>query len=194
MKRSAGFLILLWLASAASGQSETAVRTPTPTQAHPPKVADVPEPQDPRLVSPYGTVLRSVVLPGWGQIHIREPIQGLAFLAGVGGLTAAWVIAYRDFRQQYDDVYLPEVKRSGVSSPEANAIYSDVNRRFKTSRFLLFSTLGVWGYSLIDAYVDANIYNAEIRAEDVIEEGKEIRRLQLGWRRNAPFLRYRIAF
>jgi len=186
--------MVVWMASAWSGPAQE-IRRASPTgDAVASKTDLAPQPSDPRLVSPYGTVLRSLVLPGWGQMHIRERMEGFTFLVGVSGLAAAWVVAHRDFRHQYDDVYLPEVKRSGVSSPEAEALYRDVNRRYKTSRFLLFTTLGVWGYSLIDAYVDANIYNAEIRAEEVIEDSKEIRKLRVGWHRGTPFLSYHIAF
>lgn len=193
MKKNVAMLALVLLAWTLSCRAFATIRiaaeTPEATVVEP-----SPEPADPRLVSPYGTVVRSLIVPGWGQIHIRERFQGLAFLTGIGGLATAWAISYSDFRQQYNDVYLPEVEKNGVSSASANAIYADVNRRFKTSRFLLFTTLGVWGYALIDAYVDANIYNAEIRAEDVIEDSNEIRKLEVGWHRNAPIVRYRVAF
>lgn len=151
-------------------------------------------PEDPRLVSPYGTVLRSLVLPGWGQLHIRQRLEGTAYFVGVAGLGTAWVVAHREFRRRYNDLYLPAVRNYGVTSPEAESLYADVNRRFKTSRFLLFAALGIWGYSLVDAYVDANLYNAKIRAEDVLEESRAIRKLQIGREGGRLFLRYRTLF
>lgn len=147
-------------------------------------------PEDSRLVSPYGTVLRSLVLPGWGQIYIRQRLEGTVYFVGVTSLGIGWVVAHRDFRHRYHEVYLPAVKNYGVTSPEAEALYSDVNRRFKVSRFLLFTALGLWGYSLVDAYVDASIYNAQIRAEDVLEESRALRKLQIGWEGDHLLLRF----
>ncbi|MBM3214202.1 hypothetical protein FJZ36_04725 [Candidatus Poribacteria bacterium] len=151
-------------------------------------------PRDPRLVAPYTAVVRSAILPGWGQVRIRERVEGAAFFVVTAGLMSAWFVSYRDFRDQYDHVYLPAVKQYGVTSREANAIYSDVNGRFKASRLLLFSALGVWGYSLIDAYVDANIFNAELRAEELLREGEEIRKLQFELMTSGPRVRIRVPF
>ena len=47
---------------------------------------------------------------------------------------------------------------------------------------------------MIDAYIDANIYNAERRAEQVIEQGHELRNIQVDWESAAPTLSVNFAF
>jgi hypothetical protein len=146
------------------------------------------------LVPPYEAVLRSLVVPGLGQMRIRQPVQGVAFLTVTAGLLGAWWTAYREFRHAYDDEYLPAVRKYGLRSDEAESLYGDANRRYKVSRFLLFTALGVWGYSLVDAYVDANIHNAQLRAEKLLQEGEEIRRLDVEFRGARPAVRLRLPF
>ena len=47
---------------------------------------------------------------------------------------------------------------------------------------------------MLDAYIDANIYNAERRAEQVIEQGRELRKFQVNWDDSVPSLSMNFAF
>lgn len=146
------------------------------------------------LVPPSHAVLRSAFVPGWGQFTIRQPVQGSIFMVGAAGLLTGWWVTRRDFRDAYDNGYLRAVEVYGMDSPEAEAQYATANERFKVSQTLLFSALGVWAFGLIDAYIDANIYNAERRAEQVIEQGRELRKIQVNWDDAAPTLSMNFAF
>ena len=146
------------------------------------------------LVRPYSAVLRSAVVPGWGQFAIRQPIQGSIFAASSLGLLTGWWLVRQDYTAMYADEYLPAVDNYGVDSAEADAIYLNVNKRFKVGRFLLFTAAGIWAFSLIDAYVDASIYNAELRSADVLKEAKTIRLLQFGLALEQPGVRVAFAF
>jgi len=146
------------------------------------------------LVHPYSALVRSAVVPGWGQFKIRQPVQGSIFFLGAAGLLAGYWVAHSDFREIYDNGYIPAAEAHGADSPEALAFYATSNERFKVSQALLFTALGVWGFGLIDAYIDANIYNAERRAEQVIEQGHELRNIQVDWENAAPTLSVNFAF
>jgi hypothetical protein len=146
------------------------------------------------LVHPYSALVRSAVVPGWGQFKIRQPVQGSVFFLGTTGLLAGYLVTHRDFRDAYDNGYLPAVEAHGVDSPEAAGLYTSSNEKYKVSQAFLFAALGVWGFGLIDAYIDANIYNAERRAEQVIEQGHELRKIQVDWESAAPTLSVNFAF
>ncbi len=146
------------------------------------------------LVHPYSALARSAVVPGWGQFKIRQPVQGSVFFLGAAGLLAGYWVTHGDFRDAYDTGYLPAVETHGVDSPEAAVLYASSNEKYKVSQALLFTALGVWGFGLIDAYIDANIYNAERRAEQVIEQGHELRNIQVDWESAAPTLSVNFAF
>ncbi len=143
---------------------------------------------------PYSALVRSAFVPGWGQFTIRQPVQGTVFMAGTAGLLTGWWITRRDFRDIYNNEYLPAIEAYGLTSDEAEALYATSNERFKVSQTFLFSALGLWAFGLIDAYIDANIYNAERRAEQVIEQGRELRNIQVDWESSAPTLSLNFAF
>ncbi|MDA1192118.1 MAG: DUF5683 domain-containing protein [Candidatus Poribacteria bacterium] len=163
-----------------------ATRNATPTLA---ELEDA----DLDLVHPYAAVVRSAIVPGWGQARIGQYVQGTVFLAVTGGLVAGWFIKDQQFRDDYDHLYLPAVAEHGVTSAEAKAIYLDVNADYKLSRTFLITGAIVWAYSLIDAYVDANIYNAELRAKRLLEQGSDPRLFQLNIDRE-PSLSVNVAF
>jgi hypothetical protein len=146
------------------------------------------------LVPPYNALVRSAIVPGWGQFTIRQPVQGTVFMAGAAGLLAGWWVTRRDFRNIYNNEYLPAIAAYGLTSDEAEALYATSNERFKVSQTFLFSALGLWAFGLIDAYIDANIYNAERRAEQVIEQGRDLRNIQVDWESAAPTLSLNFAF
>ena len=129
---------------------------------------------DLRLIHPYGAMARSAVLPGWGQFSIGEPLQGSFFGAATVGLFAGWWVARSNFKDMYDNEYLPAIRNHGITSPTAKAVYNRVNERYKISQFFLFAGIGVWAYGLIDAYIDANIHNAEALGKRVMEESEQM--------------------
>lgn len=148
------------------------------------------DPEDAKLplVSPYSAVARSAFVPGWGQFVIRQPIQGSFFLGTTAGLAAGWFIVHQEYRDKYA-LYEAAARNYGFNSEEANRLYVPANKDYKTSRALLFTMMGVWAYSLIDAYVDASIYNAELRSKRVLEEGEQIRKINIRWR-GGPVLQW----
>ena len=86
------------------------------------------------LVHPYSALVRSAVVPGWGQLKIRQPVQGSIFFVAATGLLAGYWVAHRDFRDIYDNGYVPAAEAHGADSPEAAAFYATRNEGFKVSQ------------------------------------------------------------
>lgn len=92
---------------------------------------------DQTLKSPWGAVLRSAVLPGWGQVYNEKYIKGvLAF--GVNGVLA-WRIA--DYQKRWKDTN----------------IESNREKRNLFSWYLGLAYL----ITMVDAYVDATLFGFE---------------------------------
>ena len=132
--------------------------------------------EDLRLVSPLGAVGRSAVLPGWGQFYAHRRILGATSFLGTSGFLIGALITHQSFRNVYDNEYLP-VALNDLESPEALFQYNRANQRYKLQQFFLFAAVGVWAYSLIDSYVGANLYNAEAKANQLIDDMKRLEEL-----------------
>ena len=129
-----------------------------------------------RLISPIGAIGRSAILPGWGQFYAHKRFLGTMSFMGTSGLLVGALVTYQSFRDVYDNEYYP-VAVNDPESPEALFQYNRVNQRFKLQQFFLFAAAGVWAYSLIDSYVGANLYNAEAKANQLIDDMKQIETL-----------------
>ena len=132
--------------------------------------------EDLRLISPIGAVARSVVLPGWGQFYARKRFLGTTACVSTSGLLIGALITHQSFRDVYNNEYVP-VALNDPESPEAIFQYNRANQRYKLRQFFLFAAAGVWAYSLIDSYVGANLYNAETKANQLINDMKRIEKL-----------------
>ena len=132
--------------------------------------------EDLRLVSPLGAIARSVVLPGWGQFYAHKRILGTTSFVGTSGLLIGALITHQSFRDVYDNEYVP-VALIDDKSPEALFQYNRANQRYKLRQFFLFAAAGIWAYSLIDSYVGANLYNAEAKANQLIDDMKRLEEL-----------------
>lgn len=134
--------------------------------------------EDLRLVSPIGAVARSAVLPGWGQFHAHKRVLGATSFVGATGFLIGALITDQFFRDVYNNEYVP-VALIDDKSPEALFQYNRANQRYKLRQFFLFAAAGVWAYSLIDSYVGANLYNAEAKANQLIEDMKRLEALDV---------------
>ena len=102
-----------------------------------------------------GAVLRSVVLPGWGQFYNGKRVKGSVIATAEVASAIAWVVRRK------------QIKDRGI---QARNIY-------------LFSTIGIVLYSIADAYVDAHLSRvdwAEIEA-GVDENGAAKLRLKVAF-------------
>ena len=140
-----------------------------------------------RLISPYGAVARSVIIPGWGQYHARNYLQSFFSFSGVCASLAGVVVTHFSFREIYDKEYLP-VAMKNRKSKAALIAYDRANQKYRVRQFLLYSAAGIWAYSIIDSYVAANLYNALTKSRLIIEESKAFEEFSLKFDLNQDYI------
>lgn len=91
--------------------------------------------------------LRSMVLPGWGQLHKGDRAKGVVLLGLWGTLAGGTVAAHllrADAGRAYDAARTPA---------DALDRFGTFNTWHKTRNALLLGTAGVWVYSYVDALI-----------------------------------------
>ena len=96
--------------------------------------------------SPTGAMLRSLLLPGWGQFYNGRGIKGSLIAAAEVGCAASILL-------------------NGRREP------GEQNHR----RLFVLSTIGILFYSAVDAYVDAHLDQVDWGAVEVDPEAREAR-------------------
>ncbi|MCD4700704.1 MAG: hypothetical protein K8S24_02500 [Candidatus Aegiribacteria sp.] len=91
--------------------------------------------------NPGAALLRSAVLPGWGQFYNDEPLKGVVFGTASLGLLS-WLIS---------EHFASEDARNNNDEP-AYQLHSQ--RRLD----LIWYTSAAWLFGMLDAYVDAYLY------------------------------------
>ena len=109
------------------------------------------------LPSAHGALLRSAVLPGWGQFYNGRPVKGLFFGAASATALTSVVVEHRRIRS--------------APTPEEHQ-----NRTARRNSRLLYFALSV-ALAAIDAYVDAHL--ADFGTEVEMQRGNAWLRLQV---------------
>ncbi|MFQ5568663.1 MAG: hypothetical protein ACE5G0_03250 [Rhodothermales bacterium] len=91
--------------------------------------------------------LRSMVLPGWGQLHKGERTKG-RILLGVWGAAAGGLVTTHLLRRQAENRY-----RAADTPADALARYGPFDRWHKARNAFLLGAAGVWIYSYVDALI-----------------------------------------
>ncbi len=92
--------------------------------------------------NPGAALLRSAVLPGWGQFYNDEPLKGVVFGTFELGLLS-WLIA--------EHIASEEARNN--NDEQAYLLHSQ--RRLD----LIWYTSAAWLFGMLDAYVDAYLYS-----------------------------------
>jgi hypothetical protein len=98
--------------------------------------------------SPQKAVLLSAVFPGGGQFYTGQYLKGTVLLAGEGVLIALTIRDYLDMKEA-------DRKYQDTGNATYKSVSDDAFDRMLRDGFLLF---GVWGLSLLDAFVSAQLY------------------------------------
>ncbi len=110
--------------------------------------------------SPLGAILRSLAIPGWGQIYVQQYWKAPIFFAG------AVVMYYYVFKHNKDYLdYSQQYDRLKEINPNSIELYY-LKIRKENSRdnrdISIFFLCGVYALSILDAYVDANLFNFNV--------------------------------
>jgi hypothetical protein len=110
--------------------------------------------------SPHKALIRSAIIPGWGQLYNHRWWKVPFIYAGIGLLGDAIV-----YNQHYYSIFLKEaqLREKGIQEgrlPEytqvSDADIINAQDGYRRNRDLcILATLGAWGIQMIDAYIDA---------------------------------------
>lgn len=129
--------------------------------------------------SPHKAVMRSLMVPGWGQVYNHKWWKVPLIYTGLGLLGSAVV-----FNQKYYSEFLAIAKfrRRGEVPPVTNKYYKDfiayasapdswiednVNGYRRNRDLSILGILGGWGIQMIDAYIDAKFIHSYTMDNDL---------------------------
>ncbi len=152
--------------SAAAPAQQPAVARPagrSDTTGSAPAVVPAPRTRGRLLDQPRFVMLRSALVPGWGQFHNRAWIKALLVAGSEGAMIAGLVSDNRALRDL--DAALAAARASGDLDAENLAVerYNARLDRFVRRQWLLG---GLLVYALTDAYVDAHFVHFKIQFEN----------------------------
>ncbi len=121
----------------------------------------------PRLV-----MLRSLVVPGWGQLHNRAWVKAVLVAGGETALGLATLADWKESNRLFDR-YEEVLATTGESSAATAVARAEYNARIDrlTQREWLLGVMVV--YAMVDAYVDANFrgFDIEFKQDPALPEG-----------------------
>jgi hypothetical protein len=105
-----------------------------------------------------GAMLRSAVLPGWGQFY-NESYWKIPIIWGLSG----WFIYMWDDRNDFYKFYRDQYNDSFNETSNGNSQLKDLRDFYKDQRDLFAIYLGLTYFlNLIDAYVDAHLFDFDV--------------------------------
>ena len=112
--------------------------------------------------SPGMTALRSLCLPGWGQFSNGNFLKGMVFLAAESAFGAMIYFQTKRIDDYWDrHEYWTENPDEENATANQDRYYRYYSREFDRRRNTVWILSGVLIYSVLDAYVDAQLRNFE---------------------------------
>ncbi|NOX19605.1 MAG: hypothetical protein GXO87_15155 [Chlorobi bacterium] len=107
--------------------------------------------------SPWGAVLRSAIIPGWGQIYNESYWKAPIFWAALGGFIYGWTF-YDDLYDKYAQLY-----SESINDDSGDGSYLRQRDFYRDQRDLMSVYIGLtYLLNLIDAYVDAHLFDFDV--------------------------------
>ncbi len=97
-----------------------------------------------------GAAVRSVLLPGWGQLYKDQPVRGWTLMAVTGISLATWGVSTwqtQTSRRDYLKAELPETIRQR---------YDDYNTWYKRQQMCRYVTAALWATAVVDALLTSS--------------------------------------
>ena len=120
--------------------------------------------------SPWGAVLRSAIVPGWGQFY-NESYWKIPIIWGVlGSFVYGWIYyddLYVDFRDRYNQSLIEEPGIGISTFKRSRDFYRD-----QRDLFTIYFALG-YLLNLVDAFVDAHLFDFTVE-ENVITNNPQL--------------------
>ena len=105
--------------------------------------------------SPTGAMLRSALLPGWGQIYNGAYWKAPIVWSLIGYFAYGWSVT-NTYYQDYKELY----QKSLQDSPTGNTAYLRYREHYRDQRdFFAFYIALTYFLNIVDAYVDAHLFD-----------------------------------
>ncbi len=120
--------------------------------------------------SPPLALLRSTVLPGWGQFYTGHPYRG-GLVLGLEAFLVAFTLSENNEANRNWDLYV---------DTENPLYFDEYGKHFDRRRTLLNVAIGLFIFNLADAYVSAHLYAFEDKVSFDQDEGRLS--ISMNWR------------
>ena len=144
-----------------------------------PSVPQAPEPKKEKAVpdttkhrsSPFKVMLRSAVLPGWGQVYNGKLLKAGVVVAGEGFLVYK---AFSELSKENDAV--DRINDTDPGTPENDQAIADRESHMNQKINYIWWTVAVHLLQMADAYVDANLsdWSAEVGPDPAQAAGTRV--------------------
>lgn len=109
--------------------------------------------------SPWGAVLRSAVIPGWGQVYNKSYWKVPVVLGFLGYFSYIWIDQNKLYKQSRD-LFASSITEA---YPKGNSGYYDLREFYKDQRNTFAIYIGLTYFlQLVDAYVDAQLFDFSV--------------------------------
>lgn len=110
--------------------------------------------------SPLGAALRSLILPGLGQIYVEKYWKAPLFFVGAGMMyyyAFKYQKDYKDFSKKYDDL-------KNENPDDLNLYFLNLKKEnaLDNRDISIFFLVGIYALSMLDAYVDAHLFDFNV--------------------------------
>ncbi len=151
---------LFTLPNLSFGQGNTDSTKTTITENLQSQQSDTTNQSEPTSKSPLGAVLRSIAIPGWGQLYVRQYWKAPIFFAGT--IVMYYYVFkhnkdYLDYSAQYD-----KLKETSSNSIELYYLKSKKENARDNRDISIFFLCGVYALAMLDSYVDAHLFNFNV--------------------------------
>lgn len=107
----------------------------------------------------YKSALRSLLIPGWGQLYSDQKGKGIFFLSLVAATGVGALVVHGEFKDREDEYDAKLLEYNTASSfedrerlyPELQAAKKDVYDAETARMIAIYAVAGAWGLNLIDA-------------------------------------------
>ena len=115
--------------------------------------------------SPWGAVLRSAVLPGFGQFYNESYWKIPVFWGVLGALGYQWSVNNNTYHLNKD-----KYAESFMTKPGGNITYYRMSEFYRDQRDLVAVFIGLTYFlNLVDAYIDAHLFDFDVSQINSVE-------------------------
>lgn len=153
--------------------------------------------------SPAGAMLRSAILPGWGQVYNESYLKAPLIFGAFAGLTGGVIFRhdqYADYRDRYKNavnnpVFGPDGKTTTPTYDRNLRLFKLYREFYRDERDKLVFYMGLaYLLNIADAFVDAHLFDFDVDGPLGVPSPQVSMTPGLDWRNATPTLTLTLTF